>query len=412
MAGMQIKPILAALRHHKSGTVLIALQIALTLAIVCNALFIIRQRIAHLTRPTGVDESSLLVVQNQWAGKPSADDAASLMRADLATLRQLPGVADAYATNAWPLAGGGVTFGMGYTPDKRASVTNTAIYFADQHTLSTLGLKLIAGRNFRVDEIKQAIGVSSLALSEIIITRDLAGKMFPRGDALGKAVYLSAKPSIIIGVVERMQVPWVYSFADNWAERSTLVPDQLSTPQGNNYVVRVKSGQMDAVFRDLKKALFAANRLRVISPKDGVQRFSDVRDKAYKSDRGMAIMMALICIVLLAITAAGIVGLTSFWVGQRRKQIGVRRALGATRRNILDYFLTENLLISSGGVIVGALLAVGLNLGLIAYFELDRMPMMYVGIGVAALLLLGQLATLAPALRASRVSPVEATRSV
>jgi len=409
---MQIKPILAALRHHKSGTVLIALQIALTLAIVCNAFFIIRQRIAHLSRPSGVDESSLIVIQNQWAAKPSIDEAASLMTADVTLLRQLPGVADAYATNAWPLGDGDAMFGMGYTPEKQASVTNTAIYLADQHTLPTLGLKLIAGRNFRADEITQAKGVFSMKLSEIIVTQDLARKMFPRGDALGKSVYLSAKPSTIVGVVERMQVPWVYSFADNWAERSTLVPDQMSTPRNNKYVVRVKPGQMDAVFHEVSKVLFAANRLRVISPRDGVQRFSDVRAKAYKSDRGMAIMMGLICVVLLAITAAGIVGLTSFWVSQRRKQIGVRRALGATRRNILDYFLTENLLISAGGVIVGSVLAVGLNLGLIAYFELTRMPLAYVGVGVLVVLLLGQLATLAPALRASRVSPVEATRSV
>ena len=48
---MQIQPILAALRHHKAGTLLIALQIALTLAIVCNALFIIHQRLSHLSEP-------------------------------------------------------------------------------------------------------------------------------------------------------------------------------------------------------------------------------------------------------------------------------------------------------------------------------------------------------------------------
>ena len=409
---MQIKPILAALRHHKSGTALIALQIALTLAIVCNALFIIRQRMAHLSRPTGVDEASLLVIQNQWAGKPSTDEMSSLMAADLATLRQLPGVADAYATNAWPLGNGGISFGMGYTPEKQASVTSTAIYFADQHTLPTLGLKLIAGRNFQADEIRQAKDVSSMALSEIIVTRDLAEKMFPRGDALGKAVYLSAKPSTIVGIVERMQVPWVYSFADNWAERSTLVPDQLSTLRGDNYVVRVKPGQMDAVFDGVSKALFAANRLRVISPRDGVQRLSDVRTKAYKSDRGMAIMMGLICVVLLAITAAGIVGLASFWVGQRRKQIGIRRALGATRHDILSYFLTENLLIGITGVAIGAVLALGINLWMVTQFEMARLSLAYVAIGVIALLLLGQGAVLAPAVRASNVPPVEATRSV
>jgi putative ABC transport system permease protein len=122
--------------------------------------------------------------------------------------------------------------------------------------------------------------------------------------------------------------------------------------------------------------------------------------------------MGIISAVLLAITAAGIVGLTSFWVGQRRKQIGVRRALGATRNNILHYFLTENLLIGLAGVIVGAVLAIGINLWMVTRFEMDRMSLLYVGVGILALLLLGQGAVFAPALRASRVSPVEATRSV
>ena len=411
---MQIQPILAALKHHKSGAVLIALQIGLTLAIVCNALFIIHQRVAHLSRPSGVDEAVLLVIRNQWVGKPTADEAASLLAADLATLRQLPGVADVYATNAWPLSGSGNAFGMGHTPEKLSATSNTAIYFADQHTLPTLGLKLVSGRNFRADEIGHVKGLDQVAPAEIIVTRDLAEKMFPRGHALGKPVYISAKPSIIVGVVERLQVPWpwIASFAAGWDERSTLVPYQLLSPQGDNYVVRVQPGQLDALVRAAPRALFAANRLRVIDPDDGVQRFSNVRAFAYASDRGMAILMGAICVLLLAVTAAGIVGLTSFWVGQRRKQIGVRRALGATRHDILSYFLTENLLIGIGGVLFGVVLAFGLNLWMVMHFEMQRLSLLYVGTGVILLLVLGQGAVLAPALRASRVPPVEATRTV
>jgi len=126
----------------------------------------------------------------------------------------------------------------------------------------------------------------------------------------------------------------------------------------------------------------------------------------------MVILMGIICVVLLAITAAGIVGLTSFWVGQRRKQIGVRRALGARRRDILAYFLTENFLISASGTVLGIVLGFAFNLWTVTHFAMDRMSLVYVGMGVLLLMLLGQAATLAPALRASRVSPVEATRSV
>ena len=164
--------------------------------------------------------------------------------------------------------------------------------------------------------------------------------------------------------------------------------------------------------RDAPKALYAQSRMRIIDHKDGVMSFAQVRQRAYSRDLGMAILMGIVSMVLLAITGAGIVGLTSFWVGQRRKQIGVRRALGATRGDILSYFLTENLLIGIGGVLVGVVLAIGINLWMVTQFEMARLSLAYVASGVIVLLLLGQGAVLAPALRASRVSPVEATRSV
>lgn len=152
--------------------------------------------------------------------------------------------------------------------------------------------------------------------------------------------------------------------------------------------------------------------MRMIESKDGVLSYAQVRHQAFERDRGMAILMSIICAVLLAITAAGIVGLTSFWVGQRRKQIGVRRALGATHGDILRYFMTENLLISLGGVGIGVLLTFGLNLWLVTRFTLHVLPVTYVLGGVVMLLLLGQGAVFPPALRASRVPPVEATRPV
>ncbi len=407
---MQISPILSALRHHKAGTALIAMQIALTLAIVCNTLFIIQQRVAHLSRPSGIDEAHLLRIQNQWVGQHG--DYAPLLAADLATLRHVPGVVDAYATNSVPLSGGGWSTGLGLKPSQNGPTAMTAIYFADDHTLPTLGVKLVAGRNFRADEISDMPALSKPTPPFVIITRALASKLYPHGDALGKSVYVAPdKPSTIIGVVRRLQAPWTGNFAASFSDNSTLVPFRLIT-NGTNFVLRVRTGQMGNIMRTAPKALYAANRMRVIPDDDGVMPFSAIRAKAYASDRGMAILMAVICVMLLAITAAGIVGLTSFWVGQRRKQIGVRRALGATRGDILSYFLTENLLIGMGGVLLGIALAIGLNLWMVTRFEMQHLSLWYVLAGAVALLLLGQGAVFAPALRASRVPPVEATRSV
>jgi len=406
---MQIKPILAALKHHKAGTILIALQIALTLAIVCNALFIIHQRIEHASQPTGIDESSILRVQNEWATKQSPEQLRSLTATDLASLRQIPGVINAYATNSYPLGSNGMPMGLAYTADQVNPTTTAAAYFADQNTIDTLGLKLIAGRNFRSDEVGQMGSQDMLAPSVVIVTEDLAKSMFPDGSALGKVIYMSPKPSTIIGVVARLQGPWVDSFAAQWSERSTLVPFQLDVSP--YYIVRVRNDQLDAVAAAVSKKLYDTNRLRVIDSKDGILRFEEIRAQAYQKDHGMAVAMTMICTALLSITAAGIIGLTSFWVGQRRKQIGVRRALGATRTDILSYFLTENMLISTGGVVTGAILAISVNMWLMSTFEMKRMPVSYVLFGVVILLLLGQISAFAPALRASRLSPIEATRS-
>lgn len=407
---MQIKPILSALRHHKAGTILIALQIALTLAIVCNALFIIQQRVTQLSRSSGVDEAHLIRIQNQWVGTDDKD-IGPLMKADLDTLRRLPGVVDAYATNTTPLSNGGWSTGMSLKPGSKGERTMTAIYFADNHTLNTLGLKLVAGRNFHASEVAPHMPHDTLQPPQVIVTKALADKLFPGGQAVGKSVYLGDKPSIIVGVVARLQVPWVGGWASNWEGQSTLVPRQLMMG-GANFVVRVKDGQLGKIERAAPAALLASDRMRVIADDHGVMTFTQMRQDVYKRDRGMAILMGVICLVLLGITAAGIVGLTSFWVGQRRKQIGVRRALGATRHDILSYFLTENLLIGITGVVLGALLAMGVNQWLMQVFEMQRISWLWVAGGVIVLLLLGQAAVLAPAMRASRVPPVVATRTV
>jgi putative ABC transport system permease protein len=408
---MQIQPILAALRRHKAGTILIALQIALTLAIVCNALFIIHQRVSHISEVSGVDEANLFVIKNMWGEQYTTQQAAEHIQEDTTALRQLSSVEDVTAVNNYPF--GKATWDNFITmkPDQLSPTTDASFYTGDEHFLHTLGLKLIAGRDFRADEIQNKGLRDSIAPPVTIVSKALADRLYPNGDALGKPFYaMTSSPVTIIGVVDTLHRQDVSSWSVGYLGQSMLVPIRMAEPGGLNYVVRAKPGQLEKAMRDAPKALFAENRMRMIDPKDGLLSFAEVRHRAFESDRGMAILMGIICIVLLAITGAGIVGLTSFWVGQRRRQIGVRRALGATHRDILHYFMTENLLISLGGVGVGVLLTFGLNLWLVTHFTLGILPPPYVVGGIVILLLLGQGAVFAPALRASRVPPIEATR--
>jgi len=420
---MTLPPILAALKKHKAGVMLITLQIALTLAIVCNAVFIIGQRIDRIERPSGINENNLFLITQSWVGAPTGDDAGSvdkldaMQQEDVATLRNLPDVESAISINTLPLLNSTWSGGIGLKPDQQSSTAQAAFYFGTDEMIPALGLKLVAGRNFTRSDVNH-MGFRGLNRPPIVIvTNALADKLFPKGDALGKTIYVDRDtPSTIIGIIERMQVPSPDSWANDWFWNSVLIPTRLDAGFAR-YAVRAKPGRLDAAMREAPKALFASNPMRVIETGDNfedtsVHSFADIRTHAYRADRGMAILMGVICLILLCVTAAGIVGLTSFWVGQRRKQIGIRRALGATRNDILRYFQTENLMIAGVGVVLGAILAVGLNLWMMKQFAMDRMSLLYVLVGVIALLVLGQGAVFAPARRASRVSPVEATRSV
>jgi putative ABC transport system permease protein len=411
---LQITPVLAALKRHKIGTLLIGLQIALTLAIVCNALFIIHQRVTRLARPTGVAEENLLTVRNEWTNARVADLGA-LIHTDMETLRQLPGVQDVAVSYGYPLRGGGWESNLSIKPEDPSQAIVAARFFGDEHALPVLGARLIAGRNFRADEVRMVDSHDISSPSVAIITKALARRLYPDGSALGKPVYVgsSATPSTIVGIIGDMAGFSAGAWTDTTYDYVMLEPTVL-IDKANAYLIRTQPGQLDTLTKVAPDALFKINRLRIIPDAEygGVRTFAEVRAQAYKDDRGLALMMGAICLVLLMITASGIVGLTSFWVAQRRKQIGVRRALGATRNDIISYFLTENLLICVGGLVVGTVLAAGLSQWLVMRFEMERISPLYVLLGAVVLLLLGQGATLAPALRASRVPPVEATRSV
>ncbi len=417
---MTLHPLLAALRRHKAGVVLIALQIALTLAIVCNAVFIIGSRIERIQRPTGLNENDLFMVTQRWVGAPTGDDQAttdkldSLLQADLATLRNLPDVQSVTTINSLPLANSMWSGGASTKPDEKHEPAHVAYYFGGKDLLKTLGARIVAGRDFTDAEIGHRAARATNIPPVTIISRALADKLFPNHDALGKTVYFDGgtSPTIIIGILERLQSPSVDSWANDFAWYTALIPLRLNA-SSSRFAVRAKPGRLQAAMDAAVPALFKANPMRVFYlDGKGAISFAELRARTYRADRGMAILMGVICLILLAVTGAGIVGLTSFWVGQRHKQIGVRRALGARKLDILRYFQTENLLIAGGGALAGIVLAIGLNLWLMHRFEMDRIPVAYVLLGVVVVLALGQLAVFAPARRAANVPPVVATRSV
>jgi putative ABC transport system permease protein len=124
---MELSPILSAMRRNKVGAFLIGVQMAITLAILCNGLFIIQQRLEWSNRPTGYDEANVFSIVNQWADNASDNEMVSRMMTDLEALRSLPGVVDAIATNSVPLSGGGSTEGVKVRPEQDDDTAHVAL---------------------------------------------------------------------------------------------------------------------------------------------------------------------------------------------------------------------------------------------------------------------------------------------
>ena len=206
-------------------------------------------------------------------------------------------------------------------------------------------------------------------------------------------------------MVDKLQSPWAQN--GERGELSMMLAARR-VESFSRFSVRTEPGQRDRVMKEAEEAVSKAIPGQMMVGMDSMEQN---RSDLYRNDRAVAWMLAAVTVLLLLVTASGIVGMATLWVNQRRKQIGVRRALGARKVDILRYFILENVIISTGGVVAGLLLAIGLNQLLVSQLELPKLPIMYLAIGSLVLWLVGIAAVYAPAWRASSISPAIATRS-
>jgi putative ABC transport system permease protein len=327
---------------------------------------------------------------------------------DLAALRAIAGVKSAVAVDTMPLYlrewANGITLGL-VGPSRAAA----AAFNGTPGELAALGLKLVEGRDFLPDEyvpIDTAHDWQGIdRVPAVIVTRALAERLFPGEDALGKSIYPDEKPVRIVGVVDHLLRPRLHEDSEN--EYATLFP---MLPDGNDvtYVLRTAPQDRERVLKQAADVLVRLDGDRILRH---AQTFAQLRAGYFERNRTMIGLLIAAALGLLFVTALGIAGLASFWVQQRKRSIGIRRAVGATRHDILRYFQAENFLIVTTGVALGSMLAYALNMALMEHYEQPRLPVLYPVLGAIALWLLGQLAVFGPALRASAVPPVAAVRS-
>ncbi len=402
---MELGPIWRTILRNKGGYLLIALQIAVTMAIMVNAISIMQERADDMARPSGIDEANIFTLASDVFA-PDVDQK-SLIDEDLDLLRNTPGVVDVVATNSFPLRQGGWSMSLQLEPGTGKDSNGTAIYFVDEHGIDAFGTNLIDGENFTPDQVNWNDPEDNTWPPLGIITQALGEVMFPdeEGSFVGKTVYINDNDPIqIIGVVDRLQAPW-----KGWTgvEQSMLVPQRREG--SDRYVIRTEPGMRDQLMPEIEEMLATRSDDRIIR---SVSTMEETRKRAYVGDAAMIKLLTFIIILLTTITGLGIVGLASFSVTRRTRQIGIRRALGATQPAIVRYFMIENFIVSGVGIVAGAILAIALNIFMVQTFSVTPMAWYVIPAAMLVLWLVGQAAVAGPARRASNVSPAIATRSI
>jgi putative ABC transport system permease protein len=406
---MEIRPILASLLRSKTGAILIAAQIALTLAIISNALYIVKDRLDRSARPSGIDEANTFYLF--FAAGGSLPDAEAMQKRDVELLKAIPGVTHAAWVNQYPMGQSGWGLSLTTRPDDPSSGLGAAAYFTPDTVTEAFGSKFVEGRDFTADEVEVVDPeTGQVGADVVIVTKQLAGRLWPDdASVVGKTVHLGSgegsRPMRVVGVIDQLISP--FAQANENAYSSFIMPVRHKV-SASSLIVRTEPGQLDRVMRAAEDQLAAVRDDRVLIFNDTAE---DRRAQRYQGEKSVAGMLLAVTIGLLVVTGSGIVGLASLWVTQRRKQIGVRRALGARRFDILRYFLVENAMISTVGIVLGIALALGLNQLLVSKLELPRLPLEYLGFGMLTLFGLGILAVYGPAWRAAAVPPAIATRS-
>lgn len=410
---MELGPIFRSLFYSKGRFWLVTLEIALTLAVVVNCTALIMQKQREMVRPTGMAEAAILVIKSEPFAPEFKDEdyLEASIQEDLRTLRGLSGVVAASRITQIPLSGSGSSTGRKAVGSEIDTIT--APYFTvGKEIVKTLGVEIVEGRDLIEDdyptkEAEEAEKEADVTYRNVLVTRSLADKLYPDGDGLGKQIQNNDGESVetIVGIIGRMQGSWPTSSV---AEDVMLYPSRPGSERRVYLLARAEPSAVSDLYTGIETKLLAVNQGRLLD----IKTLQEYKDDTYQANSGLIKLIGAVVFLLFSVTALGIVGLTSFSVTQRFRQIGTRRALGATRLAILRYFLVENWIITGMGLVIGVALSFGVNWILVSAADAPKLEWGLLGTSMVFFWLVGLAAALAPAMKSMKISPVIATRTV
>ncbi|MCF6438186.1 ABC transporter permease [Pseudoalteromonas luteoviolacea] len=399
-----LAPILKTLWKNKTGPLLLIMQIAVAFTILINISFMAVSKLHELKVPSGLDEDVLFSFRTNFPVEP--EQYAARIKQDLRDIKSVEGVENATTVNSIPLSSWGQFYSVNEAEDPDSYIAYAGAYSGSKGFIDTLGLEIVAGRGFEESEVQIANLDYHERPNSILVTQGLAERISPEdwSTAAGITVYINGQPYQVVGIIKELVAVWP-SWTGN--ERSIVFPTYHYVNEGK-FMVKTKPGELEQVMEGVKDLLMQQPGRFVAD----LEKFKDTREKGYKGMESSLIILMSVTVGLIILTMLGVFGQARFTLMKRRRQIGTRRALGASKSHIMRYYIIESILVAGTGVIVGSLMAVLLNVKLMEIFRVDSVPLEYFLYGGLIVLVASLVAVIPTAYSAANISPATATRSV
>jgi putative ABC transport system permease protein len=389
--------------HQFTRRVFAVAEVALALVLLVSAGLLLRSLQRLFAVPTGFDGSRLLTMQVQTYGRKYDDDRVchQFFVQTLEAVRQVPGVTAAAFTSQLPLSGDSDVYGARFENDDPEAGYPVFRYAVTPGYFETLGIPLRRGRLLDAHDAPGAPRV-------ILISESLAKRRFTDQDAIGKRLRVGPVDSplfTIVGVVGDVKQT---SLAMSESDAVYTTTTQWHWADGTLSLLARARGDAAALTPAIKNAIWSVDKDQPIMR---VATMDSLLAASAAERSFVLILFEAFGLVSLILAATGIYGVLSGSVTERTREIGVRSALGASRRDILALVIRQGMALTGIGIGLGLLGAAAASQAISAMlFGVSRLdPFTYCGV----IALLGAVSVVAcgiSAWRAARIDPMVALR--
>lgn len=407
---MEILHILKILKRSKAIAILIILQVAITLAIVSNSVFITANVLDNWLIEANLDEHEII---NIWT--TAYDDnlePRQLIEDDIQRLKNIEGVNLVTPTKEHVLELNIYRSRVFTSVDKDAKPIEVGLFDTNLDGSEILGINLISGRNLTaLDLVEGHYQNTPQTAANVLVSEDMAKSLFPDGNALGATFYINGnrEPAKIVGIYNNIMLGEMAVYGQ--VEYHSIIRPQVKYGQNAlfYYMARIDPNMGEEILQKIEDVLYEQPGRYV----QGVEFAARAKKRLWDGRSSFAFTMLGISFIGICITAMGIVGLVTFSVSLRKKEIGTKRALGATKSQVIRYFLIENSILALLGMTLGVILSLYLNLLLVDRFNNGGLIQLDYCIYIACFIWsICLMAVYFPARKAANIAPEIITRGL